>query len=180
MLYYRHDVLAGIFNPLHHCFGRHFKTVEEPPARLKHQVKALLDAALLEVERTVGELPATDYLQDLLVLRLRRRITEILNGPIPKPDHSLSLLKKGPMTILSVLSSPTFASASNGGKSTGCPFEPLVAPALMLFILIAIGRNCLGCRRRGPDTITVDHGCGGRKTYRRDHCSGRYRDDSCC
>jgi len=78
--------------------------------------------------------------------------------------------------------SPRAAQAVNGssGGNESC-YQNATFLIVVIMIYLAICRGWCGGRRRGPDQVTVDRGmCGGTKTYRRDPCSGRYRDDSCC
>lgn len=80
------------------------------------------------------------------------------------------------------LTSPRAVLAANGssGGSHAC-YETATFLIIMIIIYMAICRGWCGNRCRGQDRVTVDHGmCGGTKTYRRDPCSGRYRDNSCC
>jgi hypothetical protein len=82
---------------------------------------------------------------------------------------------------ISFISSPAIALASNGKGNASACYESLTFLAIMLIAYAVICRGCCGrgCSSR-PDRVTVDHGCGGRKTYKRDSCTGRYRDDGCC
>jgi hypothetical protein len=78
--------------------------------------------------------------------------------------------------------SPAVAVAGSG-VDTGISkcAESTVFLVLMLMIYSAICRGCCGnSSRRGRDNVTVDHGCGGKRTYHRNSWTGEYRDRSAC
>jgi hypothetical protein len=179
---YSHDMHRNAFNPLQRCFASTKEITENIPQEAKVQSYLLLNTALSNLQRLLRDLPGSFGLINALPERIRRKIESAMalpSYPVKEQEHTIWKLRR--MTPLSLLSLPDMALASNGREGGNACYESIT---FLIIMLVAYAVICRGCCGRGcssqPDKVTVDHGCGGRKTYRRDSCTGRYRDDGCC
>jgi len=182
------DRAKGAFNPLSRCLSSacgHPETRPYENIQPSQEAVKLLRLAYQEIVSAVKSLPEQPYITDLLISRLAEKMAPFFNESVPVssplPYSLLERLKLNtPLSIL-LSSSPAIASSSAQNVGGRC-CESMISILIMLFILQWIFRSCFGCRPKRPDEITVDQGCcSGTKTYRRDPCTGKYRDkNQCC
>jgi len=122
-------------------------------------------------------------LENILVLSLMDKITQIFSV---KGKDNLFLADKSPILQASAFAHcfPQVAFASDGSDSySGC-CGSLGLCGIMLIAFYFIFRGCFGsfrgCCFSHPDEITTEDRCGGKRTYKRDSCTGRYREKSGC
>ncbi len=182
---YRYDVLRRTFNPLLQCYSCQKENNASIPDEVNERVFYLLKASQRNIERVLKTLPDNSYLTDIFINRLTEKIEQTVktSNVSIQPDKISIIDKIREITPLSFLFSFTsrYAFASNGKDwGNSC------AGSLTFFIimLIAYGIICKGCckgrRSSQSDEVTVDHGCGRQKTYKRDPRTGKYRDNKWC
>lgn len=185
---YRADMLKGIFNPLQDCRMIVQKQENQTLTPMKQkEVTGLLNSLRLDLERTMNNLPPSNYTRELLTARLAADIDAAFQTTDEKPATASPFWlteKIGRISPISLLLSiPKSAFAANGTGVGGSCCEGLIGLIILYFIFRMFlkkfcgGSNCCGSP---PETVTVDHGCGGQKTYKRDSCTGKYREDKCC
>lgn len=183
---YNADIETGSFNPLKGCLhqNRIIKQHTLPDDALR-MAKAVMYPALEAIEEALAKLNMAPVVMETLTRALRQKVEDCL-VPVERDMEGyeqgwIQKLRRYESIPLPLLSFPHIVSASNGrdgGNACCASFTFLI---IMAILYVFICRGCCGrACRSGPDRVTVDHGCGGRRTYRRDRCTGRYRDDGCC
>lgn len=182
---YREDLRRNAFNPLRFC-GRTDPLPVHIPSETLAQLSRLLADCQARINTALSRMDVSSLLHDTLTHALDAHLRQVLNAT-SEPEDTLypsffaRLRDVSPLTLLFY---PRLAFASNGQGGLASCLEPLIPFAIMLFALNCVMGKLCGrglCGQRGPDKITVDDGCcGGKKTYRRDPFSGRYREDGCC
>lgn len=185
---YHTDMLNGIFNPLHDCGMMKSKQEKQTLTPMKQrEVDGLLNTIRNDLESIIHKLPSNNYIRELLTTRLTANIDKAFHVTDEEPataDPFWLKEKIGRISPLSLLlATPKQAFAANGSEVGGSCCGSLIGLVILLFVLRMIFKSFCGsnsCCGSPPETVTVDHGCGGQKTYRRDSCTGKYRDDRCC
>ena len=183
---YADDVRHRRFNPLLHCAGREEKPGMslDIPAEMKTDTFSRIRLNSNWVQQEMDALPLTLNLKSDIANGLMQMSLELEGfGKDCSPDkRNNSLQSACRWASVGWMLSPAVATAGSGiDTGTSKCAENTVFLVLMLMIYSAICRGCCGnSSRRGYDRVTVDHGCGGKKTYHRDSCSGEYRDRSTC
>ena len=185
---FQSDTRNGLFNPLRGCQP---PVPAEPRPRIPEasltEAGDILMAGIDAVEAAFEQLPLAPLFKEQIVRGLNQKVHESLASahhecpdPVPSRIRWLNLMSYRAAT-LPLISMPSFAFASNGKDNGGGCYGSLFFCMIMAVLYMFICRGCCGrtCRQ-GPDQVTVDEGCGGRRTYRRDPCTGRYRNDRCC
>jgi hypothetical protein len=183
---YRHDLMRDTFNPLHKCFscGRDVTAAISQDA--KEKVFHLLKTFQMEIKRALQELPENPYLKNIFTNRLPKRLEEIFRTlsrfvPLEKATFTERV---GSTLFFYLISSPRLAFASGRERSLGSEcFESLILLVIMLVACSFICRLPFNrCFSSAPDRVTVDHGCEGKRTYKKRPCSDEYEDDRnrCC
>lgn len=184
---YKYDLMRGLFNPLHKCIPYRRDTAVSVVQNIKENVFYLLRNFQGNIKKALEELPEHTYLKDIFINRLPQKLEEIKGGCFLGKLNKLTFLEKIRNTLSLSFLSPSYAFAWNGEKSGGWCCESLTTYIFMIFIILLsyciIYRGCVGRWCSSPsDRVTVDHGCKGKQTYKRDPCTGEYRDERnrCC
>jgi len=180
------DVNNKIFNPLSGCKSSCAITntgSEQIPAEALQQAIKLLNNAADAFAAALNSLPQSRSLYFSLAERIKEHISNILQTvQAPCKDSVSPRYGFCKSTTISLLSTPTAAFAADGSNPLmGC-CQSLLPLAILYFgfNLMCRGKGCQGCCSSHPEKVTVDNGCGGQKTYRRDSCSGKYKEESGC
>ena len=183
---YRRDVIKGIFNPLHACFQSAYAgnaNAHHVSDRARESVALALKSAQNDISQAVKQLPENPVLDDILVKRIQNKIEACLGMMgSPPPNHRLSNGKICTTVQLSPLISPAVLFASEDRDFiSNCIHSSLFPPAVLIFEIFFVCKGGVGkCCVSHPETVTVDQGCGSKKTYRRDSCTGKYKEDKYC
>ncbi len=183
---YRHDLVTRTFNPLRTCFLTERDNTDFISEDIKEKVFPLLKMLQVNIERTLKELPENSYMKNIFVTRLSQKLEEIFETiDLPVKTNFTERIRNA--LIPSFFSLPGIAFASNRkGTGNGCAESAvsLLFPLFIIFLVYSIMcRGCLrGCCSSSPDKVTVDHGCEGKRIYKRDPCTGEYKDErtGCC
>lgn len=186
---YRRDASHDAFNPLILSCG----SSHRPPSVLSGSavegVRVLLNHLRAIIVETLSVLPHHDLIREALVDRLETCLVKTLAGATsPQPEAAVQRCSEMSWQAgMMIFGCPKSAVAADGRISTDQCAGNIVLLVLMFFAYCAICRGCrnscaCGHKQRSSDRVTVDDGCGGQRTYKRDSCSGRYRsnDSGCC
>jgi hypothetical protein len=181
---YRDDMVQQIFNPLHRCIPEMKSGASGAiPESVKKEVVNLLKSLQKSIIESLESLPDHLYLREIFTIRLTKKLEDIadVNGSDGLQRQPDFFQKVRDMTPLTFLLSSRYAFASNGKDGlSGCS-ESVTLLIIMLIVYSFICKGCCsGCGRKTPDRVTVDHGCSGTKTYKKDPCTGKYKDNGCC
>jgi len=184
---FQRDIQIGTFNPLHGCSPCASINKEIPiPEDNKVEVSRLLRTAQCEIQSAVRSLPKDAYVSDILGKRLSESIETYIRMSVSCNDaFEDSLMDRdiqaAPLTLFFSLPRPAWAANNVDSGTSFC--EGLLFLLVMLFLFRMIFKRCMGgigCCSTKQETVSVDHGCRGTKTYKHDPCTGKYRNDRCC
>lgn len=179
---YPHDRLKKVFNPLQSCSFSKDRHVSVISGESFAGAFRIMDKASFDIRKALLDLPQVDYVDELLIRRLNAKVERLRLSqndmeqcrPIDVWDMIIS---SAPFALLS---SPRIAFAADG-KGGGSCAESVTFLVIMIMAYVFICKGfCGNCGSSTPNKVTVDHGCGGIKTYKRDPCTGKYKDDGCC
>ena len=178
------DVQRRRFNPLRCPSAEPESMTVGVPSASRAAVRRLLTDCQQRIVSSLSQI-APERAVTTLTERLQAKFDEVLSVDChPSGGHCLScrarLQKASPLTLMFF---PRLAMAADGRNGAGGCIESLVPLAIMLFLANAVIKKCTGrslCCDDRPDKVTVNEGCGGKKTYRRDPCSGKYKEEGCC
>ena len=179
---YADDLRNNNFNPLHLCGGAatNHSTIS-PAARV--DVRRIFDDCLDHIRVALEGMGASPELRNILTVQLQARLDQVLDQSVlPKEAPCSSFISRlSELSPISLLFFPRLAFAADGRGGSSC-IEPLIPLAIVLFGLNCVMQKLCGhgiCGREKPDKITVNDGCIGKKTYKRDPCTGKYKEDGC-
>lgn len=186
---YRHDLMRNTFNPLCKCLVCR----SDPTTSISHDIKEnvfhLLKTFQMDIKKALHKLPENPYLKDIFEIRLTQKLEEMFKAiDLFRSLEKATLIERvrNTLSFLPLFSSGLAFASREKEAGSGC-FESLTSILCVLFIIfIAYAIICRGfcreCCSGAPDKVTVNHGCEGKRTYRRDPCTGEYRDDRnrCC
>lgn len=178
---YVDDLRTNSFNSLNICAASTSPATISPAARV--DLKRLFADCCTQIRLSLEEMNASPALRELLTVQLQSR----LDGALQQSGQSteapcLSFIGRlTELSPISLLFFPRLAFAADGRSGGGC-IEPLIPLVIMLFGLNCVVQKLCGhgiCGREKPEKITVRDGCFGKKTYKRDPCTGKYKEDGC-
>jgi hypothetical protein len=186
---YRQDIVRKVFNPLTTVCSTGHPTSSFPSQQTMDVVNAQLFKIRADIAGAIAVLPPNVRVQEALVNQLAAFTTQVCDqviAPHPQQDTFRRCFPAW-LSLPSIFGCPGSALAV-GDNNTMDAFAQNAA--LLIIMIVVYGAICRGCRnscacgrhRSSDDRITVDEGCGGVRTYRRDSCSGHYRNDDrgCC
>ncbi len=177
------DRRSGAFNPFLSCAAGGGKFEPSNLKWVSSRVAPVLREIWKDISSVIAILPVNSYVHEMICTRLKKTIEGIdylIEQANMLCDDGLfrGATKLSPIAFLI---SPRLAFADAGGGAGAKCMESAIFLGIMFVLYSIICRGmCGGCGSRRQGRVTVDHGCGGRKTYKRDPCTGRYRDEGCC
>ena len=191
---YRSDIQCNAFNPLIHAYASPVRRpLSSPSERAMQNINALLAEIRSDIDSALQILPENVVVREVLGSRLGQCIERSLASAVTlhsekTPAFSRSWFSRfGWQAGASFLMNPRMVLAAEGKNSIDQCAGNTVVLILMFFIYCAVCRGCrnscvCGHHRQQDSRITINDGCGGTRTYKRNSCSGRYENDDrgCC
>jgi len=181
---YRRDLMRGTFNPLHKYLSCEKDVTAVISQDAKERVFHLLKTFQMEIAQALQELPENPYLKNIFTNRLPKRLEEIFKtlSRFDRLEKATFTERAGNTLFFYFISSIRLASGRERILGSEC-FENLVLLIMFVVCCSVICRLPFNrCFSSAPNRVTVDHGCEGKRTYRKKTCSDEYVDDRnrCC